>query len=245
MLITLSTFLSLLFLKHALGAPYPLPNSTTTPSVGSTICNSSIASCNAPSNLTTHIPITNGTHQNICQDVYPSDLTVLNSRYPDYNSAHLHRATQLFMLRRQFAGDGEIATRVQFNDLPPSTSNLTCRLEFMLPRPDLHRISGQNPSFNVYQVERASGAVASWNSYEGNMLSGMTLVGTVNGGEEALNRTRSVGGVAAISETLCNSTLTFQMGMKYDGKSVPNYWEFLNVEPPAWPVQGFRVVYGC
>ncbi|KAF2852717.1 hypothetical protein T440DRAFT_466837 [Plenodomus tracheiphilus IPT5] len=245
MLINTSPLLALLFLKHALSAPYPFPNSTMTPPIPSTICNSTTALCNPNANLTAYNPITNGTHQNICQEVYPSDLTVLNSRYPDYNTTHLHHATQLFMLRRQLPGDGEIATRVQFDDLPASVSNLTCRLEFILPPPQLQRISGSNPSFNVYQVERAAGAVATWSTYSGNILNDATLFGTVNGEEEALNRTRSVGGVAAVNETLCNSTLTFQMGMKYNGKFLPNYWEFLNVEPPAWPVQGFRVVYGC
>ncbi|CBX97475.1 hypothetical protein IAQ61_007117 [Plenodomus lingam] len=254
MLITPTTYLilALLFLNHALSAPYPLPNSTSTiPPTTSSTCNESIGSCNTttPANttLTAHTPLTNGTHQNICQEVYPSDLTVLNSRYPDHNSTHLHHTTQLFMLRRQLANDGEIATRVQFNDLPPATSNQSCRLEFILPRPSLQRISGLNPSFNVYTVERAPGAPASWNTYQGNAGGGedATLFGTVNGEEEALARTRRVGGVAAVNETLCRETLTFQMGMKYNGKGVPNYWEFSNVGLPAWPVQGFRVVHGC
>jgi hypothetical protein len=31
----------------------------------------------------------------------------------------------------------------------------------------------------------------------------------------------------------------------YDSPSAPHYWEFSNVAPPAFPVQGFRIVYGC
>ncbi|KAI8942208.1 hypothetical protein NX059_000292 [Plenodomus lindquistii] len=247
MLITTATIL-LVSAHHALSVPYPLPSSTApNPPIVSAICNSTIALCNSNVNLPAYIPDSNGTRQNICHEVYPSDLTVINSRYPDYNVDHLHRATQFFMLRRQLPGDGEIATRVSFDDLPSSASNLTCRLEFLLPNQELQHISGLNPSFNVYQVERTSSTeIATWTSYEGEMLGGgATYFGTVNGEEEALNRTRSVGSVAAVNETMCNSTLTFQMGMKYNGRFVPNYWEFLNVEPPGWPVQGFRVVWGC
>jgi len=236
-----SPLLATLFLQHGLSIPYPLPNATTTPTAPDAICNTTAALCNT--NATA--PPLNATRPNICEQVYPSELTVLNSRYPDYNTSNLHGATQLFMLRRQLADDGEIATRVQFNGLPTTASNMTCRLEFVLPRPELQRMAGSNPTFNVYQVEREAGSVATWSTYEGNTLDGAVLFGTVNGEEEALERTRSVGGVAAVNETLCNSTLSFQMGMKYNGKLLPNYWEFANVDPPAWPVQGFRIVYGC
>lgn len=147
------------------------------------------------------------------------------------------------MLRRQRANEGEIATRVQFTGLPLILSNYTCRLEFVLPREDLQRIAGANPSFHVYQVTREAGAVATWETYEGN--GNASLFGTVNGEEEALRRTKSVSGVAAVKETACNETLTFQMGLMYDGEYTPNYWQFLNVGPPAYPVQGFRIAYGC
>lgn len=147
------------------------------------------------------------------------------------------------MLRRQRVSDGEIATRVQFQGLPANTSNFTCRLEFVLPRLELQHIQGYNPSFDVFQVDRDAGAIATWNTYASD--ADARFFGTVNGEPEALSRTRSVGGVAAVNETACNQTLSFHMGMKYDGVEVPNYWEFSNVAPPAWPVQGFRVVYGC
>lgn len=169
---------------------------------------------------------------------------MLNERYPNYDMGHLHQARQFFMLRLQLLGDGEIATRVQFSGLPLNTSNTTCRLEFVLPDTRLQRIRGPNPSFNVYQVEREVDSIATWNTYEGNS-DDAELFGTVNGEPQALERTRNVGGVAAINETNCNETLSFQMGMKYESASVPNYWEFSNVMPPAWPVQGFRIVYGC
>lgn len=110
----------------------------------------------------------------------------------------------------------------------------------------MQRIAGFNPTFNVYQVEREADAIAiaNWNTYEGN--DGAKLFGTVNGEPEALNRTRKVSGVAAVNETRCNETFTFQMGMKYDGATgVPNYWEFEQIGLPAWPEQGFRVVWGC
>lgn len=179
----------------------------------------------------------------VCQYTYPADLAVVNSRYPDYDVDHLHQARRFFMLRRQLLGEGEIATRVQFQGLPSKQSNSTCRLELVLPDENLQTISGNNPTFNIYQVDRDPNSIATWNTFKGN--DGADLFGRVNGDPKALERTRSVGGVAAIGETACNDTLTFQMGMTYDGAELPNYWEFSNVMPPASPVQGFRVVYGC
>ncbi|KAH7374372.1 hypothetical protein BKA66DRAFT_422647 [Pyrenochaeta sp. MPI-SDFR-AT-0127] len=227
-------------LPHALSFPFPLSNLTLP--TNSTICNSTLSLCD--SNVTsTADPVLLQPGEFNCIEVYPTDLTVVNSRYPDYDVDHLHQAKKFFMLRRQLHGDGEIATHVQFLGLPLNTSNQTCRLEFVLPLPDLQRIQGPNPSFDVYQVEREAGSIATWNTYEGD--ANAEFFGTVNGEAGALERTRSVGGVAAINETTCNQTLSFQMGMKYDSLDAPNYWEFSNVEPPGWPVQGFRIVYGC
>ncbi|KAF2125988.1 hypothetical protein P153DRAFT_388742 [Dothidotthia symphoricarpi CBS 119687] len=238
MLIKLTPILATLFLRQTYAFPYPLEN-TTTPS-SSTICNTTTSLCdtNTGSNSTlAGIPL------NGCRTVYPSDLSVVNSRYPDYDIDHLHSAKTFFMLRRQMLGDGEVAVHIQFQSLPANTTNTTCRLEFILPRLDLQHIQGPNPTFNVYQVEHDTDAVATWNKYEGNERE--DVFGVVNGDPEALERTRSVGGVAAIGETMCNQTLTFQMGMAFDSLGEPNYWEFSNVSPPAAPVQGFRVVWGC
>ncbi|KNG45354.1 hypothetical protein TW65_07885 [Stemphylium lycopersici] len=226
-------FSFMLFLGHVLSSPYPLPNSTTC-NTTTTLCQSDLDAANPP-------PLKISEY--ICHEVYPSDLTVVNSRYPDYDIDHLHHAKQLFMLRRQLASQGEIAMRVQFQGLPATPSNYSCRLEFVLPRVQLQKMSGPNPSFRVYQVTREAGAVATWNTYEGDKEA--LLFGTVNGEAEALERTRSVGGVAAVNATACNETLSFQMGMMYDSELAPNYWEFSNVAPPAFPVQGFRIVYGC
>lgn len=226
---------------QALATPLTWPNSSLP--VNSTVCNSTLSFCNVNDTTGTAAP-PEGPVIYRCIENYPADLTVLNQRYPDYKTDHLHQARQFFMLRRQLAGDGEIATRVQFSDLPLNTSNTTCRLEFVLPDTRLQRIRGPNPSFNVYQVEREEASIATWDNYEGNS-DNAEVFGTVNGEPQALERTRSVGGVAAINATNCNETMIFQMGMKYESASVPNYWEFSNVMPPAWPVQGFRIVYGC
>ena len=214
------------FLRHTCAAPYPFSNAT---DITTDITN------------TTFSTPSGGPY--VCQRIYPSDLTVVNSRYPDYDVGHLHDANRFFMLRRQTLGEGEIATRVQFRGIPSAALNKTCRLEFVLPDPDLQKIQGTNPSFNVYQVDREADTIATWNTYKGN--DGADLFGRVNGEQEALETTKSVGGVAAVNETACAETLTFQMGMAYDGEDLPNYWEFSNVAPPAWPVQGFRIVYGC
>ncbi|KAJ4363568.1 hypothetical protein N0V83_009864 [Neocucurbitaria cava] len=239
MLITTTPLLAALLLQrtHAL-PPYPLPNSTT--STNSTICNSTVSLCATNLNSTADLPVP-GEYK--CIYVYAADLAVVNSRYPDYNLAPLHQASKLFMLRRQTLGNGEIATRVQFQDLPSNMSNVTCRLEFVLPDQSLQLMNGPNPSFNVYQVEREVGSIATWNMFEED--DGGGVFGTVNGEAEALEKTRKVSGIAAINETACNQTLSFQMRMMYDGVDMPNYWEFSNVEPPAYPVQGFRIVYGC
>lgn len=222
MLFTFTSTLVAAILRQALAAPYPLSNATDI------------------TNTTFSTP-SGGPY--VCQRVYPSDLTVVNSRYPDYDIDHLHQAKSFFMLRRQSPGEGEIATRVQFHGLPSKESHKTCRLELVLPSEELQKISGTNPSFNIYQVERELDEIATWNNYKGN--DGADFFGRVNGEPEALVRTRGVGGVAAVNETACSETLTFQMGMAYDGGELPNYWEFSNVAPPASPVQGFRIVYGC
>jgi hypothetical protein len=239
----LSTTISVLvafFVGHASSVPYPLSNLTLLSN--NTICNSSATLCS--DNHTTIAPPPISTGEYVCHEVYPSDLTILNSRYPDYDADHLHQARNFFMLRRQLKDDGEVATRVQFVGLPPSTSNYSCRLEFVLPSTDLQHIAGPNPSFHVYQVEREAGAIATWNTFEGDQKQPL-LYGTVNGEKQALEKTRSAGGVAAVNETACSETMTFQMAMMYDSEYAPNYWTFSNVAPPAWPQQGFRMVYGC
>lgn len=200
-------------------SPFLFTNSTLP--TNSTICNSTFPLCDsnttAPEN-----PVLNQPGKYNCAEVYPADLTVINSRYPDYDADHLHQARQFFMLRRQLIGDGEIATLVQFQGLPLNNSNRTCRLEFVLPQPDLQRIEGPNPSFDVYQVKHKPGSIATWNTFEGGANS--EFFGTVNGEADALERTRNVSGTAAINETTCNQTLSFQMGMKYDSlEAPPNY----------------------
>ncbi|KAF3008413.1 hypothetical protein E8E13_001800 [Curvularia kusanoi] len=241
------TLLTLL-LPQALAAPRPWPWSftNTTSAVDPTSTDLEMphdSSAATDITNTTLSASSNGPY--ICQYAYPSDMTVVNSRYPDY-SHHLHQAHSFFMLRRQVAELGEVATRVQFTDLPAAESNTTCRLEFILPREDTQRISGENPTFNVYSVERAPGARATWETYEGND-NNVTVFGVQNGEPQALAQIRSAGGVAALGQTICNDTMTFQMGMKYDVEpdAMPNYWRFSNVAPPAMPTQGFRIVWGC
>jgi hypothetical protein len=232
MLTNIAPFLAALLVPSGLTFPYPFTN-TTAP-------NNSI-----DTNATTPLPRNVTVPELKCNYIYSSDLTVLNERYPDYNTTHLHATGKLFMLRREVPEIGEIATRVQFQGLPSNTSNTTCRLEFVLPKPGLQVVEGFNPTFDTYQVERDTESISTWKQYVGN-TEGAELFGRVNGEPEALERTRSVGGVAAINETMCNETLTFQMGMAFNGKNgMPNYWNFVQVAPPAWPEQGFRMVWGC
>ncbi|KAL6705156.1 hypothetical protein ACN47E_007261 [Coniothyrium glycines] len=223
-----------ILISPVLSIPYPLLNTTTTTTT--------------PNSSTTTLP--SSIPQYHCKTAYPSDLLILNARYPDYTHAHLHSTTQLFQLRRQTLSDGgEIATRVQFTALP-ALPNTTCRLELVLPRAALQRVSGPNPSFDVWMLDGAPGAWAPFAAPD----AARSYFGAVNGEARALARTRSVGGVVAVNETACAETMTFAMGMKYDGGKGqgleqgvdgPNYWEFVNVGGEAWPVQGWRVVWGC
>ncbi|KAJ4401964.1 hypothetical protein N0V91_007618 [Didymella pomorum] len=219
---TFTSTLVAAFLRQSLAAPSPFLNVTDS------------------TNTTSSTP-SGGPY--VCTRIYPADLAVVNSRYPDYDVDHLHQTRRFFMLRRQTQGEGEIATRVQFQGLPSRDTNMTCRLEFVLPGEGLQTVSGDNPSFDVYQVDRKPDAITTWNTCRGNDAAGP--FGRVNGEADALIKTRSVGGVAAINETACSETLTFQMGMAYDGGELPNYWQFSNIAPPASPIQGFRIVYGC
>jgi hypothetical protein len=231
MLITVAPILAAFFVRGGLTFPYPLTNTTQ-------------AANGTNPNTTLPLPGNQTVPQYNCESTYPSDLTVLDQRYPDYNDSHLHSTQRFFRLRREVDTDGEIATRVQFLGLPAASSNETCRLEFLLPDLTMQRIAGFNPTFNVYQVEAQPGTIVTWNMYQAN--SNAVLFGRVNGEPEALDRTRAVGGVAAINETRCNETMTFQMGMAFNSRGgVPNYWEFRQIALPAWPQQGFRVVYGC
>lgn len=91
---------------------------------------------------------------------------------------------------------------------------------------------------------RPAGSRATWETYEG-YKDDTKLFGVANGEEEALEKIRANGGVAALGEDPCDETMTWQMGMRFDGPEKPNYWEFDNVAPPGAPVQGFRVVWGC
>jgi hypothetical protein len=231
MLTTIIPLLAAIYLPSGLTAPYPFPNSTILISNASTTFANGTAFNSIP--------------EYHCNDIYPTDLTVLNSRYPDYNTSHLHSASNFFQLRREVTDVGEIATRVQFTGLPTNTSNITCRLEFVLPGSNMQFVQGFNPSFNIYQVAGDTESISTWKQYVGNTID-PDFFGQVNGEPEAIERTRSVGGVTAINETICDETLTFQMGMAYNGRGgLPNYWTFTEVAPPAWPVQGFRMIWGC
>ena len=110
----------------------------------------------------------------------------------------------------------------------------------------MENLLGPEPIFNLYQVEREAGVPANWNTYERGHNESLAVFGQVNGTLEAQARARNeTGGLLEIGETACNETLTWQMGMAFDGGQEVNYWDFINVEPPLNPVQGFRVVTGC
>lgn len=180
-----------------------------------------------------------------CRIYYP-ELRVMNSQYPSYDDSPLHGATDFFMLLRQRADTFQIATRVQFTgiSLGPDAS---CSLVLQLAAHDLQKVLGPSPVFNVYQVEREAGSAAMWDTYEArNFTETLPMFGQVNGTEPArYMQWKYHGGLYQIGNAKCNDTLTFQMGMAFDGGDQVNYWDFTNVAPPETPVQGFRLMAGC
>ncbi|KAJ4294034.1 hypothetical protein N0V90_007723 [Kalmusia sp. IMI 367209] len=175
----------------------------------------------------------------------------MNSRYANWDQSPLHGQKDFFMLLRQRDDTFQVATQVQWADLAPQVPpNSSCRLQLQLPTNDMQTTAGAEPIFNLYQVERAAGAAATWNTYEArNATSGSQVVpvfGQVNGTAAAQEQQWNVtGGIYDIGATACNDTLTWQMGMAFNGGDVVNYWDFLNVAPPATPIQGFRLLNGC
>ncbi|KAL1605106.1 hypothetical protein SLS60_004649 [Paraconiothyrium brasiliense] len=175
----------------------------------------------------------------------------MNSRYPSWEQAPLHGQKDFFMLLRQRADTFQVATQVQFSNLqdnvPPDSK---CLLQFQLPTKDTQNTLGTQPIFNVYQVAREAGVPAMWNTYEPAVIAvkngTVPVFGQVNGTLEAQQRTwNETAGLVEIGATDCNGTLTWQMGMAYDGGAEVNYWDFLGVDPPLNPVQGLRVITGC
>ncbi|KAF2686415.1 hypothetical protein K458DRAFT_364249 [Lentithecium fluviatile CBS 122367] len=220
---------------------YPYPNGTnstnpTSPSASGT---------SVPTPTLSPIPIPP------CQTFYPTDLRILNSRYPNFDMSPLHGRDNMFMLLRQLPSTFQIATQVQFTLGPVSPStyspNATCHLHLALPLTSTQTIAGPQPIFNLYQVAREAGSLATWDMFEARNVSGWepAVFGQVNGTAEARDtQWATQGGLYDIGPTRCNETLTWQAGMAFDGGEEVNYWEFINVRPPASPEQGFRVVTG-
>jgi hypothetical protein len=187
---------------------------------------------------------TNGTQTSaakaVCQTAYPSSLQMLNSRYPNSSYAPTH----FFMLARQASDTLQVAMQMQFTGLPP---NITCcRLDLVLAAPDFGTIRGPQPIFDVFGVEREINAPATWETYEGDANGTQAKVfGTVNGQSNKLEEVRKGNKTVTVGSRKCNDTLTFQLGMKFDGGQEVNYWDFTDVAPPAVPVQGWRIVHSC
>lgn len=187
----------------------------------------------------------------LCQTFYPTEYRVMNSRYPTYDESPLHSNKNFFMLLRQRNDTFQVATQIQWSGLaaqiPPNT---TCTLQFQLPTADMQTTAGTEPIFDVYQVEREAGVAATWNTYDPwtNVTNGTTssVFGRVNGTAAAQSdQWNQTGGLYEVGVTDCNDTLTWQMGMAFNGGEEVNYWDFVGVAPPASPIQGFRLLNGC
>ncbi|KAF2465756.1 uncharacterized protein BDR25DRAFT_187722, partial [Lindgomyces ingoldianus] len=189
-------------------------------------------------------PATNATSPSIrstCETEYPTELRLMSSQFPELD----FRPGLFLMTMRQENDDRQWATQVQFQNMPNSSS--VCRLELVLPSNSMLRIFGVSPVMNVYRVARAPSSNATWNtfSFAPNNKSQTTVFGSVNGAADAIFEVRQNGGVVVVGEEPCSETMTFQMGMAAPGQGYANYWDFLQVNPPAVPVQGWRVVHSC
>ncbi|KAF2448162.1 hypothetical protein P171DRAFT_207096 [Karstenula rhodostoma CBS 690.94] len=225
---TLANLLIVSFLLAPPTAASPLWPNTTTPAAPPT-------ACSTPT----------------CQTFYPTSYSILNSRYPTWDQTPLHGNQDFFMLLRQRADTFQVATQVQFSlpvDNGTENSSSTCILQFQLPSKDMQTVLGPAPVVNVYQVTREAGVPATWDTYEParNASVLVPVFGAVNGSVEAQQRIwNQTGGLIDVGAGECNGTLTWQMGMAFEGGDGVNYWDFVGVEPPFSPVQGFRVVTGC
>lgn len=182
-----------------------------------------------------------------CQTLYPSEYRIMNSRYPHWDLSPMHGRNDMFMLLRQRDETFQVATQLQFAHVA-TEHNSTCHLHLQLPDAALQTIAGPQPVFNIYQVEREAGSLATWDMYEAKNLTEKEppVFGQVNGTQAARDEQwKTHGGLIDIGPTRCNETLTFQMGMAFNGGDDVNYWDFINVAPPASPIGGFRVVTGC
>ncbi|KAF2001651.1 hypothetical protein P154DRAFT_166788 [Amniculicola lignicola CBS 123094] len=181
-----------------------------------------------------------------CSSAYPTSLRQMRSQYPD----QVYRSHYYFNIIRQIEDSFQIATQVQFTDLPGDAYN--CRLQLVVPGPKTSRIGGPNPVVAIWNVVRAHGDAAAWRSFEGRnkSLDGMGIGvlepwRTVNLTEVALQK-NGPGNSIELGGMRCNGTLTWQMGMLSPGnENGTNAWDFLNVGPTATPIQGFRIVHSC
>ncbi|KAF2187404.1 hypothetical protein K469DRAFT_569878 [Zopfia rhizophila CBS 207.26] len=166
---------------------------------------------------------------------YPSEFRLMNSRFP---SREFNPSTW-FMALRQQDDTFIVATQVQFQgvDANPVSS---CTLELVLPAPNATLILGPNPQLKVYQAARDPITPVTWLDYEG--INGGTVLGKVDdlriGGVEQ-------GKVIVVGNAKCNETMTFHVGMAFPGQEWTNYWDFVQVNPPAVPVRGWRLTHGC
>ncbi|KAF2015538.1 hypothetical protein BU24DRAFT_461780 [Aaosphaeria arxii CBS 175.79] len=225
----------------------PTPIFSTMTGTLSTILTAILLSTTALATTPLSCPASNATlpapRNPLCQTVYPSTVQILSSLYPANESA----PTRFFQLIHQTnitsGFNIQVASQVQFLNIGAGPQK-NCTLELQLPvRPDLTNIKGPKPIFKVFNVAKDPGAKATWNTFS----SAAPVVGTVNGTPESLARARGdQDGLIEVANVKCNQTMTFQMAMvQPDKEPWFNYWDFLNVAPPAEPVQGWRVSYGC
>ncbi|KAF9737700.1 hypothetical protein PMIN03_003234 [Paraphaeosphaeria minitans] len=222
---------------------FPLWPNTTIPSAFPTACSS------PSSTSTAEVAPT-------CRIFYPTSYRVMNSRYPTWDQTPLHGDRDFFMLLRQRADTFQVATQVQFDgleDAAPPDSKSSCRLQLQLPEKDMQTIMGPAPVVDVYQVARQVDAAASWSTYEPTVAANSNgsvpapaVFGSINGSLAAqATMWNQSAGLVDVGTTLCNETLTWQIGMAIDGGDEVNYWDFVGTDPPFNPVQGFRVTTGC
>ncbi|KAF2270185.1 hypothetical protein CC78DRAFT_574313 [Lojkania enalia] len=172
-----------------------------------------------------------------CQIAWATEIHLLNSRYPNIT---LPESWYNMVLRTP---DTEVVTQIQFDDIPANASE--CQLELYLPETDMMTAHGPNPVIDIRQVSREPSAPATYETFVGHNTSENDTFGSLNLSPPQVRDYKKGGNRISINRTPCNKTLTFQVSFATPGEESPNYWGFVNVNPPYNPFQGWRITHSC
>ncbi|KAF2650114.1 hypothetical protein K491DRAFT_721075 [Lophiostoma macrostomum CBS 122681] len=211
-------------------------------------CQSSSCSCpsitaSTLSTIASNISSTVPTPSPACQTAYAAELRELSSPDPSVSGP----PTTYFQAMSSGNGTAQVGMQVQFQDLPATATH--CQLQLQLPLASgAMNVTGPAPQVDIYQATVAPSSPASWDTSVFN--ASLPILKTLFLDGMHLANIYKANGLWNLSAVACNKTLTFQMGMRAPlsapgGVDGVNYWAFTDIQPPASPVQGWHIVYGC